>query len=65
LSSVLATPVPPTPAADQPNIVLDKRDVVFLSDACIWTVSLSAPQGTINAESPVFEEFLSGFKATE
>jgi hypothetical protein len=64
LSSLAATPVPPTPAADQPHIVLDKRDVVFLSDGCIWTVSLSAPQGTIDAESPVFEQFLSSFKAT-
>lgn len=51
-----------TPLAGDDDIVLDKEDVVFVTSMCIWTISLSAPQGMIATESPVLEEFLTTFK---
>jgi hypothetical protein len=56
LSNVAVTPTP-----GQPDIVLDKRDVMFVSEACVWTISLSAPSGTIEQETPVLEAFLESF----
>jgi hypothetical protein len=56
LSAVSGTPPPGG------DLVLDKHDVIFLSQACVWTISLSAPEGTIEAALPVLEEFLAGFR---
>lgn len=58
------TPIPPATAAPQTQIVVDRRDVIFLSQSCTWTISLSTPGGEIADNARTFDDFLSSFRAT-
>lgn len=51
----------PTPEAG-PEIVLERRDVVFVSAHCVWTVTLSASIGALQQNVPILEQFLAGFR---
>ena len=51
----------PTPLAG-PNIVLERRDVLFVSNTCVWSVTLGAPVGALKENTAVLEELLTAFK---
>jgi hypothetical protein len=51
------TPVPNQPPAPT-NIALTRREIVFLSDACIWTVALSVPNAPVGDDGDTLERFL-------
>ena len=55
------TPVPNQPPAPT-NISLTRREVIFVSDACIWSVALSVPNAPLGDDSGVLEQFLTTFK---
>ncbi len=55
-----------TPVPDQPptakNLALSRREIVFISDACIWSVALSVPNGPLGEDAGVLEQFLTTLK---
>ena len=64
LAHVVPTPIAPTPALPESQIVIDRRDIFFLSDGCVWIVSLVAPRGELGADAATLEAFLASFRAT-
>ena len=62
LTATPPTPVPPTPASAPISIVLDQRQIIVVSDSCVWKITLSTPAGAIDAEAAVFESFLGSLK---
>ncbi len=64
LTSTPPTPVPPTPAAAPVNIVLDQRQILVLSEGCVWKITLSTPVGAIDSEATVFETVEPGLRSS-
>jgi hypothetical protein len=55
------TPVPNQPPAPK-NLSLSRREVIFVSDGCIWSVALSVPNAPLGDDAAVLEQFLTTLK---
>ncbi len=55
------TPVPDQPPAGR-NLGISRREVIFVSDACIWSVALSVPNGPLGDDAAVLDQFLTTLK---
>lgn len=55
------TPVPDQPPAAK-NLALSRREIVFVSNACIWSVALSVPNGPLADDAGVLEQFLTALR---
>ena len=55
------TPVPNQPPA-RANLSLSRREIIFVSDACIWSVALSVPNAPLGDDAGVLEQFLTTLK---
>lgn len=55
------TPVPGQPPPPK-NLALTRREIVFLSDACIWSVALSVPNAPVGDDGDALERFLTTVK---
>ena len=41
---------------------VDKVDAVFAGDRCVWTVALTVAGGQVEAQRPLFDQFLGSFQ---
>ena len=39
-----------------------RREIIFVSDACIWSVALSVPNAPLGDDAGVLEQFLTTLK---
>lgn len=52
-------------ATPLPAVVRDERAILFLTQGCIWKITLSTPVGEIDQYAPVLDAFLASFTPTQ